>query len=98
MSAELIEVFAARAGITMQVAGPSDGGIDTWFGNQYLPNGALPRFAALVAEECARACEATRDSGDSAGPKEYEDDHATGHVDGCNNSAAAIRALFPAAL
>lgn len=54
----LIERLAREAGIAMKPAGQSDDGIDTWYGNQYLPNGSLAAFAALVADECARTCEA----------------------------------------
>ena len=46
------------------------------------------RLAAL--EEAAKVCEQVRDDGDSF--KQYEDTHDDGHMDGCNNCAAAIRA------
>jgi hypothetical protein len=46
-----IEQLAREAGINFTPAGPHDDGIDTWFGDQYLPSGALQRFAALVLAE-----------------------------------------------
>lgn len=55
----------------------------------------MAKFAALVAEECAKAADAER--GTTYKPKEYEDNHRDGHTDGCNDCAAAIRALFPPA-
>ena len=85
---ELIERLAREAGITMNPAGPSDDGIDTWFGVQYLPSGALVRFAALVAAECAFLAEVQK----------YN--HAQKLSDPPQSSAAveaawAIRAAFP---
>jgi hypothetical protein len=47
-----LEQMAEEAGISVELA-KQGGGIDTWYGNQYLPDGALQRFAALVAERCA---------------------------------------------
>lgn len=55
------------------------------------PAGDAIRDAAL--EEAAKACEDMLRSGDSSHIASYEDNHAEGHVDGCNNCAAAIRAL-----
>lgn len=46
-----MEQLARDAGINFTPAGPSDDGIDTWFGDQYLPSGALQKFAALVLAE-----------------------------------------------
>lgn len=42
-------------------------------------------------EACAQVCEEVRIEGDVFKPG-YEDNHDTGHTDGCNNCAAAIRA------
>lgn len=42
-----IEDMARESGINFEPA-REEGGIDTWYGNQYLPDGALARFAALV--------------------------------------------------
>jgi hypothetical protein len=50
---EVIEL-ARMAGINGEPAGPSDQGIDTWYGNQYLPSGALERFAELVIERAGK--------------------------------------------
>jgi hypothetical protein len=43
-------------------------------------------------EECAKVCEDVRDVGDGAVIAAFEDFHDDGHIDGCNNCAAAIRA------
>lgn len=42
-----------------------------------------------ATERAAKVCEEVRDLGDECKP--YEDNHADGHMDGCNNCAAAIR-------
>lgn len=58
---------------------------------------ALERFTHLiashVAEECAKACKDVRDGG-SGTPKAYEDTHADGFMDGCNECEWAIRSLY----
>ena len=42
-----------------------------------------------ATERAAKVCEEVRDLGDECKP--YEDNHADGHIDGCNNCATAIR-------
>jgi len=52
---ELVIRIARAAGVNGDPAGPGDDGIDTWYGNQYLPCGALTKLVALaMAEEQAR--------------------------------------------
>ena len=52
-----IEAMAREAGIKFTPAGPADEGIDTWYGAQYLPSGALARFHALALEQAAVICD-----------------------------------------
>lgn len=54
-----IKKLARQAGINFDPADPNDDdGIDTWYGDQYLPSGALQRFAELVvASERAKIAE-----------------------------------------
>lgn len=43
-----IKNLAMQAGIKFTPAGPGDYGIDTWYGDQYLPSGSLQKFARIV--------------------------------------------------
>ena len=68
-----------------------------WSQDQYIITES--QLAALVAqemekvkEECARACVGVRTGGNGM-PKDYEDTHADGFTDGCNECEWAIRAL-----
>ena len=54
MELTFIERLARMASVNCKLAGPGDDGIDSWYGDQYLPNGSLARFANLLAEECAK--------------------------------------------
>ena len=45
---ELVVRLARAAGINCDPAGPGDDLIDTWYGDQYLPSGALTRLVALA--------------------------------------------------
>ena len=52
---ETVVRLARAAGLNGDPAGPGDDGIDTWYGHQYLPSGALAKLVALaMAEERAR--------------------------------------------
>jgi len=65
---ETVVRLARAAGVNGDPAGPGDDGIDTWYGNQYLPSGALTklvaltmaaereRFQRLIARHCEDAC------------------------------------------
>jgi hypothetical protein len=57
-----------------------EAGLPTGAAWGFMPN--IEAFAFLVAEACAKACEATRKAGNCD------------HFDGCDDCAAAIRALF----
>lgn len=50
MTGEEITRLARLAGINCDMAQPGE--VDTWYGNQWLPDGALRRFALLVEESC----------------------------------------------
>lgn len=61
MNREEIIRMAREAGINFDPAREGDDGIDCWYGDQYLPCGALKKFADLVEaaerEACAQVCE-----------------------------------------
>lgn len=90
MSNELIERLAREAGINFEPAGKADEGVDMWFGDQYLPDGALARFAALVAEHLATHVVASADALEHA--ERYGGSEAAGELD---SAADRIRAAFP---
>lgn len=58
---ETVVRLARAAGVNGDPAGPGDDGIDTWYGSQYLPCGALTKLVDLAMaegrEQCAKACE-----------------------------------------
>ena len=59
MNTERIIEIARSVGINCDPAGPGDDGFDTWYGNQYLPSGALIAFAnAIEVETMAKAQQA----------------------------------------
>lgn len=58
---ETVVRLARAAGMNGDPAGPGDDGIDTWYGCQYLPSGALTKLVALAMaegrEQAAKACD-----------------------------------------
>jgi len=58
---ETVVRIARAAGVNGDPAGPGDDGIDTWYGHQYLPCGALKKLVALAMaegrEQAAKACD-----------------------------------------
>ncbi len=58
---ETVVRLARAAGVNGDPAGPGDDGIDTWYGHQYLPCGALTKLVALAMtegrEQAAKACD-----------------------------------------
>jgi hypothetical protein len=68
--------MAREAGINFDPAGPSDDGIDTWYGNQYLPSGAIRRLIEIAQaaerEACAKLCEELIAPQGTGSPSVYE--------------------------
>jgi hypothetical protein len=52
---EIIRI-AREAGINFDPAGPGDDGIDTWYGNQWLPCGAIQKLIEIAQAEEREAC------------------------------------------
>ncbi|MDX9716288.1 MAG: hypothetical protein RBT67_02840 [Thauera sp.] len=56
MTRDEIISMAREAGINFDPAKEGGDGIDCWYGDQYLPSGALQKFAALVAAAERTGC------------------------------------------
>ena len=60
MTPEKFKLLCRDAGINLNI----DGDGDTWYGNQWLPEGALRKFAELVSTAEREACAQLVESGD----------------------------------
>jgi len=48
--------MAREAGINFDPAGPGDDGIDTWYGDQYLPCGSIAKLIEIAQSAEREAC------------------------------------------